>query len=369
MADLCVNCQMCAVECPAAVDIPRLMMEGKGALHGGQRPATLRLGHVPARPAGGLACRVSPLANWALANRLMRWLMEKTFGIAQGRKLPRFASRTFLRRAARRHLTRPHGPQRPQSGLLRRHVRQLPRPAVGRSTRRGDGAQRDRRSTCRRNRSRRAWRRSPAVPWTSPGELAQQNVAVLAEAVRQGYHIVATEPAGRAGLIREYPSLLDDDDARLVADNTSEACAYLWKLHTPGKLQLDLQPINATIGYHMPCQLKALRRGLARREPAAADPRLDRAPVEEGCSGMAGTFGLATGELPRQLAGRPGPDRPAPRSEHPGRRHRVQHLQDANGTGHHQADDPPLKLLVLAYGLMPELASLLTTSGKELVVT
>ena len=48
-----------------------------------------------------------PLANWAIANRQMRWLLEKTFGIAQGRKLPRFAARSFLRRAARRRLTRP----------------------------------------------------------------------------------------------------------------------------------------------------------------------------------------------------------------------------------------------------------------------
>ena len=53
-----------------------------------------------------LASRVSPLANWALGNRQMRWLMEKTLGIAQGRKLPRVSSRSFLRRAARRRLTR-----------------------------------------------------------------------------------------------------------------------------------------------------------------------------------------------------------------------------------------------------------------------
>ena len=49
----------------------------------------------------------SPMANWAIGNRQMRWLMEKTFGIAQGRKLPRFAPRSFIRRAARRRLTQP----------------------------------------------------------------------------------------------------------------------------------------------------------------------------------------------------------------------------------------------------------------------
>ena len=46
--------------------------------------------------------RIGPLGN-----RQMRWLLEKTLGIAQGRKLPRVTSRSFLRRAARRRLTRP----------------------------------------------------------------------------------------------------------------------------------------------------------------------------------------------------------------------------------------------------------------------
>ena len=56
---------------------------------------------------GALGGLIAPAANWALANRQMRWLLEKTLGIAQGRKLPRVASRSFLRRAARRRLTRP----------------------------------------------------------------------------------------------------------------------------------------------------------------------------------------------------------------------------------------------------------------------
>ena len=31
VADLCVNCKMCAVECPAHVNIPKLMLEAKAA--------------------------------------------------------------------------------------------------------------------------------------------------------------------------------------------------------------------------------------------------------------------------------------------------------------------------------------------------
>ncbi|MEX2558518.1 MAG: FAD-linked oxidase C-terminal domain-containing protein, partial [Pirellulales bacterium] len=95
VADLCVNCQMCRLECPANVDIPKLMIEAKAAYvaSNGLRPSDwvlTRLDQVS--PLGGLA---SPLANWALSNRQARWLLEKIAGIAQGRKLPRFAARSF----------------------------------------------------------------------------------------------------------------------------------------------------------------------------------------------------------------------------------------------------------------------------------
>ena len=106
VADLCVHCHACRLECPAGVDIPRLMRESKGAYvaANGLRLADWVMTRLDLL--ASLASKASPLANWALGNRQMRWLMEKTLGIAQGRKLPRVSSRSFLRRAARRRLTR-----------------------------------------------------------------------------------------------------------------------------------------------------------------------------------------------------------------------------------------------------------------------
>ena len=92
-------------------------------------------------------------------------------------------------------------------------------------------------------------------------KMATTNVHLLAEAVRQGYHIVTAEPAAALCLTHEYLNLLDDDDARLVAENTSEACSYLWKLHQEGQLELDLKPVNAALGYHLPCHMRALNVG------------------------------------------------------------------------------------------------------------
>ncbi len=50
VADLCVHCHTCRLECPAGVDIPKLMMEAKAAYVRSQRPALRRLGHDPPRP-------------------------------------------------------------------------------------------------------------------------------------------------------------------------------------------------------------------------------------------------------------------------------------------------------------------------------
>ena len=199
--------------------------------------------------------------------------------------------------------------------------------------------------------------------------LAARNVALLAEAVRQGYHVVATEPSAALAITREYPALLDDDEARLVAENTSEACSYLWKLHQSGTLQLDLRPVNATIGYHQPCHLKALGVGSPGESLLRLIPGLVVRRFETGCSGMAGTFGLKRENYRSSL--RAGRELIA-RVRDPG----VQagstecstcKLQMEQGT--HKATIHPLKLLALAYGLMPEAVDLLSARNQELFVT
>ena len=77
-----------------------------------------------------------------------------------------------------------------------------------------------------------------------------------------------------------------------MAENTVEACTYLWNLHQVGKLQLDLKPVNATLAYHMPCHMKALEVGSPGESLLRLVPALSVQRVERGCSGMAGTFGL-----------------------------------------------------------------------------
>ena len=367
VADLCVNCHMCAVECPAKVDIPKLMLEGKGAYVAANGLSVSDWVMARLDLICSLAGRVVTAANWALRNRQARWLLEKLLGIAQGRKLAPLATRTFLQWAHRRRLTRPT--RRPGHKVAyfvdlhaNYHDPQLGRALVALLEHNGVAVYVH------------PEQKQGGMPAISCGaldlarQLAEHNVALLAEAIRQGYHVVATEPAAALCLIREYPNLIDSEDAQLVAQNTSEAGSYLWKMHTQGRLQLDLKPISTTLGYHMPCRLKALHVGSPGENLLRLIPGLTVHHLEEGCSGMAGTFGLKRENYRASL--RAGwnlirairdPNIHAGATECSACK-----LQMEQGTN--KPTIHPVKLLAAAYGLMPATLPLLTTPGKEVVV-
>jgi Fe-S oxidoreductase len=367
VADLCVHCHSCPLECPAGVDIPKLMMESKAAyvLANGLRLTDWVMTRLDLLSA--LASRIAPLANWAMGNRQMRWLLAKTLGIAQGRKLPRVSSRSFLRRAARQRLVRPvrrsghkvlyfvdtfanyHDPPLAEAAVavLKHngvsvfvHPEQWPSGMASIACGALDHAR----------------------------QTARHNVALLAEGVRQGYHVVATEPAAALCLTHEYLHLVEDDDARLVAAHTSEVCSYLWKMHLTGGLQLDFKPVHASLGYHTPCHLRALNVGTPGENLLGLIPGLRIHHLERGCSGMAGTFGLAERNFRSSLRAGWGlisrlrdPAIQAGTTECSACR-----IQMEQGTTKRTIH--PIKLLALAYGLMPELAGLLTAPGDDLTV-
>lgn len=369
VADLCVHCHMCRLECPANVDIPKLMLEAKAAY--------VRTNGLPLHDRllaridtlAALAGRIPGVANWALANPQARWLLEKAFGIAQGRKLPRLARRSFLRQAAMRRL---HHPARTAGEKVVYFVdtyanhfdTQLAEAlvAVLRHNDVGVFVPAD--------------QRQAGMPMISQGALeparsvAARNVAMLAEHVRRGYTIVATEPSAALALTHEYPILLDDDeDALMVAQHTQEACHYLWQLHHRGRLKLDFRGQRISVGYHVPCHLRALGVGAPAENLLRLVPGLRVIRLEKGCSGIAGLYGVkrenyrASLRAGLQLIG-------AVRTGH----WQIGMTECSTCKMQMEQGSPkptlhPIKLLALAYGLMPEIADLVRAQGKPLVVT
>jgi FAD/FMN-containing dehydrogenase/Fe-S oxidoreductase len=368
IADLCVHCHACRLECPSGVDIPRIMRESKGAYVAANGLTVAQWAMTRLDLLAALGSMVGPFTNWAFHNRQMRWLLEKTLGVAQGRKLPRVTSRNFLRRAARRRLTRP----------LRRSGQkvlyfvdlyanyfdpQLAECLVAVLEHNGIGVYVH------------PDQKPAGMPSIALGALdharllAHHNAKILAESVRQGYSIIATEPSAALCLKHEYPQLLEDDDSKLVAENSSEACTFLWKMHTMGKLQLNFKPLHLTLGYHTPCHVRALEVGTPGKNLLGLIPGLRIHHLEEGCSGMSGTYGLMNKNYRHSLRGglrlinrlrKPVVQAGATECS----TCKIQMEQGTNKPTLH-----PLKLLALSYGLMPELAKLLTAPGEELIVT
>jgi Fe-S oxidoreductase len=199
--------------------------------------------------------------------------------------------------------------------------------------------------------------------------LAHRNLRVLAEAVRQGFHIVTTEPAAAVCLTHEYLNLQDSDEARLVAANTFEACSYLARLHQSGKLELDLAPLNLVLGYHQPCHLRVLGAGPSGLHLLRLIPGVMTTQLEEGCSGMAGTFGLKRKNYRNSLRAGWGLITALrdPALQFGTTECSACKIQMEQGTA--KPTIHPLKLLALSYGLMPEIGRLMTAHGEELTVT
>jgi len=368
IADLCVHCHQCRLECPGHVDIPKLMTECKAQYVGtnGLRPADWLLAHIDRVSRWGTLLHRP--ANWALQNRTMRWLGERMVGIAQGRKLPRFAARSYVRQANRLRLSRPHAaPGRKVLffvdvyanwhdvqlaealvKILAHHEIQVYVPTAQKQSGMSAVAM-------------------GAIDIAR--RLAHQNLPLLADAVRLGYEIVAIEPAAALCLSHEYPNLVDEEDAQLVAGHVLEACTYLWRMHQMGDLRLDLKPLPRTVGYHEPCHLRALNVGTPGYHLMRLIPDLQVHLIDAGCSGMAGTFGLKHRNYRSSLRAGWGLISALrdPRIQIGATECSSCKIQMEQGNA--KPTVHPLKLLALAYGLMPEIESLLNAPGQQWVTT
>ena len=369
VADLCVHCHMCRLECPANVDIPKLMLEAKAAYvnTNGFKLHDWLLTRIDTLAA--LAGRLPGIANWAFAHPQVRWLMEKVVGIAQGRKLPLLARRSFLQQASMRRL---HLPIRTSAEKIVYFVdtyanhfdTQLGEALVAVMRHNGVAV------FVRQDQVQAGMPMIAAGALDMAREIAARNVALLAESVRQGYTIVATEPSAVLALTHEYPTLLDnDEDALSVAQHTQEACHYLWQMHNRGRLKLSFQPQRISVGYHVPCHLRALGVGAPAENLLRLIPGIKVNRVEKGCSGMAGLWGVQRENYRASLrAGREMITTMRDGAFQVGTTEcstcKMQMEQGSDKPTIH-----PIKLLALAYGIMPEVADLMRAGGKPLVVS
>ena len=378
VADLCVNCRMCAGECPARVNIPKLMLEAKAA-HRAEHGLD-RVDWVLARAEefAALGSRFALVVNPLLESRAARWLLERLTGVSRHRRLPSFAFRTFLYQAKRQGLTRKRGMRNAERG-----------------TEEIDSEFRGPSSALRvayfvdvfanyndpliAQATVAVLRHNGVEVFVPPGqvgcgmaslaqgdvetarEFAQVNLRTFAELARDGYRIVCSEPTAALMLQQDYLNLIHDFDAQLVAEQTVELTTFLWELYEQGRLKTDFQPLDASVGHHVPCHLKALGRPPAGPRLLALIPQLRVHTIDVSCSGMAGTYGLKRRNYWASLeAGRPMLDELRhPRVLFGSSECSACRTQMEQGSGKRSLH--PVQYLALAYGLVPDIARRLRT--------
>jgi len=292
-ADLCIHCKLCRTECPSAVDVSSLMLEAQAAFveKHGLPPRDWIFSRIElwAR----LGSRFPIVTNFLLSRRSTRWLLDRLLGISRHRLLPRVRRTSFTRRAARLGLNKPR-PQQPGprvvyfvDGFANYYDQELAEAVVAVLRHAEVNVYVPHRQ------------RSSGMAALIVGDVdyardhALANLRVLANAVRDGYTVVCSEPAAALMLRQEYIKLTEDLDAELVAANTMDVGHYLLGLDARGQLPRAREPMHAKVGYHQPCHLRALDVGAPALKLLRNVLALDVEFINRGCSGMGGTYGLA----------------------------------------------------------------------------
>jgi FAD/FMN-containing dehydrogenase/Fe-S oxidoreductase len=289
--DLCVNCKACLLQCPSGVDISALMMTARAQYvkrKGLRRPERILSHNRYLSMLGGVFW---PFSNAAMRLPISTKLLEKFAGVDQRRRMPSFKRRSFLK-VSSKYLASCGPIERPTDRVayfvdtyanyndhelgfavleVLRHndidvivPKQLPAPL-------------------------------PAIVYGDVERARKDlsyNVRHLAQAVREGYKIICSEPSAALCLKQELRHFVAGDDARLVSENTYELMHYLLELHRQGGLKAPAEPLPDEFVYHLPCHLCVIGDGTASirllRELCGAKIT----DLKAGCCGLAGTFGM-----------------------------------------------------------------------------
>ncbi|HZZ78476.1 MAG TPA: FAD-linked oxidase C-terminal domain-containing protein [Gemmataceae bacterium] len=367
VADLCVNCKMCAHECPAHVNVPKLMLEAKAANVAEHGMDSTDWIFARMEDVLGWGSAVAFVANHVLRSRTARWLLDRFLGVSATRRFPRFAARSFLARARRRGWTRKPSGMRPVVVYFVDLYANYIDPQIAEAT-----------VLVLRHQGFDVWvpaeQRASGVEAFSHGdietarEIAQQNVRLLVEAARAGWPIVCSEPSAAIMLKQDYLAVQNDDDARAVAAGAVESTTFLGQLHQQGKLRTDFGALRLNIGHHVPCHVKALSGPVAGPGLLHLIPELQLNTIDVGCSGMAGTFGMksANYDLSRQAGHTMLTQLRGVGSQFGSTECSACRMQMEDGAGKRTLH--PAQYLALAYGLLPEVADRLREPIRDLVL-
>jgi glycerol-3-phosphate dehydrogenase subunit C len=298
VTDHCWQCKLCYIKCPytpdegayEALDFPRLMAREKAQR--ARRQGVAIVDQVLGEPQliGSLGAGPSArIANVVNANRLVRKVAEKAFGISAEFPLPPIATRAFGSWFERR------APDE-QAGAAGRvalfptcygeyNFPSVPQAAVAVLEKNGYEVALPGGLTC------------CGMPNLDGGDIEvakrkmQHNVELLLPLVRQGLSVVVPGPTCGYTIKKEWPQYLGTAEAREVAAATLDLMEFLDRLRREKKLNKDFSGSFGKVAYHAACHLRAQKIAVPGARVLSQVPGTDVRIIER-CSAVDGTWGM-----------------------------------------------------------------------------
>ena len=290
--DLCLGCKACKAECPSNVDMAKIKYEVLAHYHKANGlPLHRRMfGEIASLAPFGSA--FAPLSNWAVNNRLSKWLAEKFIGVDRRREMPTFVRPTFTQWFRKSH-NRTSAPERITAAnkvvLFADTFMNYSEPAIGKAAVEvlealGFTVILPEKKCCGR-------------PLISEGMLdralenARYNIASLQQYADEGVPIIGCEPSCTSTLTDDYVELINTPAAKRVAEATCSFEEFIAQLHENGALSLTFTDEARDILLHGHCHQRALVGIQPTVEMLSLPPAHDVTVLDSSCCGMAGAFG------------------------------------------------------------------------------
>nr|WP_300147349.1 anaerobic glycerol-3-phosphate dehydrogenase subunit C [Propionicimonas sp.] len=287
--DYCSSCGTCTLVCPQGVQIAELNSQAR---------AVMKADHMPLRDKligqtvlmGTLMTPVAPLARAALHNKPIRTVMEKVVKVHRNAPMPPPQGQTFASWWAKR--PKPAGPF-PRGTVVFFHgcaggyfEVETSKKSVEVLEHLGYEVIVPKQGCC-------------GLAQQSNGLFDQATASVLklCDDLRSagGDLTIISSSGSCTGMLKhEAHEIMGVSEEKLldVGKRIRDIMEFLLDLYDAGELPTDFQPIELTVPYHAPCQLKSQGMGKPALEVLRLIPGLTVVDSEKVCCGIAGTYGL-----------------------------------------------------------------------------
>lgn len=121
---------------------------------------------------------------------------------------------------------------------------------------------------------------------------AQKNAASLSSYIDAGYDVVYSCTSCGLCLLHDYPGILQIPQAKKIAENTFNLHEYIFKLIQEGYAVPEFSEVSRRVAYHIPCHLRALKRGYPAAKLMSRIPGLECEILDDTCCGLSGSYGF-----------------------------------------------------------------------------